>query len=102
MMLHVRHIKNEIIRNLHKKVNEIDKTLRCKEIFFNKKIQTYCGVKLHNGYVFLFNENKELTYPRGIHGSTLKQIYLQIKNNEVHGFVTVGDQRLKIKLKKHF
>jgi hypothetical protein len=101
MMLHEKTIKNAIIKNLQGKIQEFEKITHCKEAIFNTKIKTYIGVKLHHGYIFLINEGNSIVYPRGIHGSVLREVYKIVKNKDIHGILLNGDQKIKIKMKKN-
>ena len=101
MMLHVKNIKTEVIKKLHRKITDFNRITSCKEVYFNKKIKTYVGTKLHHGYVFLITEGNTLVYPRGVHGSVLRDVYITIKNQEIHGILMNEKQKIKIKLKKN-
>jgi len=99
-MLHDRTIKTDIIKNIQTKTEEICTLLHTETIFFNERIHTYVGVKLHHGYTFFTSDGGNITYPRGVHGKTVENIYRTLKEKKVYATKTQDGHIYKIKPKK--
>jgi hypothetical protein len=101
MMLHDREptMKILIIEKLRNYVKEYQEILKNDTIYFQDKVDKYSGVKLHHGYVFLFESPTQLTYPRGIHGKILVNILNKLKEKKVYSINQNEGLTYKVKLK---
>jgi hypothetical protein len=85
-MLHDREptMKLLIIEKMRNYVKGYKEILENDIIYFQEPVDKYKGVKLHYGYVFLFETPTQLTYPRGVHGKLLVKILTQLKDKKIY------------------
>lgn len=100
MMLHDRTVKTDIIENIKGRVEKYIRFFSVDTLLLNQKVHTYIGCKIQNEHIFLINESGRITYPRGVHGKVLKEVYEKLKNREFYVKKTFEGVQYKVKPKK--
>lgn len=100
MMLHENNIKTILIERIKRYTEEYSTILRDNKIFFDNKIDKYHGIKFHHGYPFLIDKDNVITYPRGITGKIVMDVYITLKNKKIHSIKEIEGRNYKVRPKR--